>query len=81
MVFLLEDDSIQARAEDLNGRLVELFGEDIRIQVVFILNESAAPPHFSGDDNLRGFKKDQIPLLHLLAIAFEDVQIRGRASL
>jgi len=45
VVFLLEDDSIQARAEDLNGRLVELFGEDIRIQVVFILNESAAPPN------------------------------------
>ena len=81
VVFLLEDDSIQAGAEDLNGGLVELLGENIRIQVVFILNESAAPPQFPGDDDLRGLEKDQIPFLHLLAIAFEDMEIRGRASL
>ena len=81
MVFLLEDDSIKAGAEDLHGGLVELLGENIRIQVVFILNEGAAPPQFPGDDDLRGLEKDQIPLFHLLAIAFEDMEIRGRASL
>ena len=81
MVFLLEDDSIEAWAEDLYGGLVELLGENIRIQVVFILNEGRAPPQLPGDYHLRGLEKNQILFLHLLAIAFEDMEIRGRASL
>ena len=81
VVFLLEDDSMQAGAEDLNGGLIELLGENIRIQVIFVLNKSAAPPQFPGDDDLRGLEEDQIPLLHLLAVAFEDMEIRGGASL
>jgi hypothetical protein len=40
MVFLLEDDSLQAWAEDLDGGLIKLLGENIRIQVVSIFNKS-----------------------------------------
>jgi hypothetical protein len=43
IILLLEDDPIQAGAEDLNGRLVELLGENICVQVVFIFNESGPP--------------------------------------
>ncbi len=41
MVFLLEDESIQAGAEDFNGRLIELFGENFRVQIAFIPNKSS----------------------------------------
>ena len=81
VVFLLEDDSMKTGAEDFNGGLVELPGENIRVQVIFILDKGAAPPQFPGDDYLGGFEKNQIPFLHLLAIAFEDAIIRGLASL
>ena len=80
MVFLLEDDSMEAGAEDLDGGLVELLRENIRIQIIFILNESAAPPQFPGDDHLRGFEINQIPLFHLLAIALKDMKILGGVS-
>ena len=80
VVFLLEDDSMKAGAEDLNGGLVELFGENIRIQVIFVLNKGAASPQLPGDDDLRGFEEDQIPLFHLLAIAFQNMKIRGGIS-
>ena len=42
MVFLLKDDSMKAGSEDLNGGLVKLLGENIRIQVIFVLNKGAA---------------------------------------
>jgi hypothetical protein len=80
VVFLLEDDSMEAGAEDLHGGLVELLRENIRIQIVFVLDKGAAPPQFPGNNDLRGLKKDQISLFHLLAIAFEDVEILGGVS-
>ena len=80
VVFLLEDNPMKAGAENLNGWLVELLGKNIRIQVVFILNESAASPQLPGDDDLRGLEEDQIPLFHLLAVTLQDVEIRGGAS-
>ena len=48
MIFLLEDDSMKAGAEDLHGGLVELLRENIRIQVVIILDEWAAFSRLSG---------------------------------
>ena len=81
VIFLLENNSIEAGAEDLNGRLVELLGENIRIKIAFIFNEGRPPPQFPGEDDLRSLEKDQIPLLHMLPIAFEDMGIRGGASL
>jgi hypothetical protein len=80
MVFLFEDDSIQTRAKDLNGGLVNLLGKYLRIQVAFILNEYRTPPQFPGDDDLRGLEKDQIPFLHVLSITFKDIEILGRVS-
>jgi hypothetical protein len=47
MIFLLEYDSIQAAAEDLDGRLIELLGENIRVQVIFILNKTRTPSSVS----------------------------------
>jgi hypothetical protein len=61
VILLFKDDSIEAGTEDFNGRLVELVGEDIRVQAAFILNEYRTPPQFPGDDDLRGLEKDPIP--------------------
>jgi len=44
MVFLPEDESIQARAKDLYCRLIELPGKNIRVQVAFILNKTRTLP-------------------------------------
>ena len=33
------------------------------------------PPQFHGDDGLRDLEKDQIPILHVLPIVFEDMKI------
>ena len=65
--------SLQAGAEDFNGGLVELFGENIRIQAIFIFNEGASPSQLPGDNHLRSLEKDQIPFLHLLAVPFDSV--------
>ena len=81
VILLLEDNSLKAGAEDLHGRLIELFGENIRIQVVFVLDKGAPPSQLSGDVHLGSLEKNQIPFLHLLAIAFQDMVIWGRASL
>jgi len=59
---------------------LELLRENISIQVIFILNESAASPQLPGDDDLGGLDKDQIPLFHQLAVAFQHMIIRGMAS-
>ena len=80
MVFLLEYDSVQAGAKDLNGRLMELSGENLRVQVGFILNECQTSFKFPGDDYLRDLEKNQIPILHLLAVFLENVEILGRVS-
>ena len=80
MVFLLKDDSIQARSKDFNGGFKELLYEYFRIQIVFILNEGTTSPQFPCNDDLRSLKKDQSPFLHLLAAASKDMKILGRVS-
>lgn len=80
MVFLLEDNSIKAGAEDLNGGLIKLLGKNICVQVVFIFNKSRPPLQSSGDDDLRSFEENEIPILHVVAIAFEDMEILGGIS-
>ncbi len=40
MVFLLEYEAIEAWSQDLNGWLVKLLGENLWVQVVFILNKT-----------------------------------------
>jgi hypothetical protein len=79
MIFNVTD-HVQAEAKDLNGGLIKLLGKNIRIQVVFIFNEGRPPSQFPGDDDLRGFEQNEIPFLHMLAIAFKDMEIRGGVS-
>ena len=80
MILLLEDDPVQAGAEDLDGRLVELLDENIRTQVVCILNEGRSPPQLPRDDDLRGLEIHQVPVLNVLTIIFENTVIQGKAS-
>ncbi len=39
------------------------------------------PPQFHGDDGLRDLEKDQIPVLHVLPIIFEDMKILSGLSI
>jgi hypothetical protein len=81
MVFLLEDESIQAGTEDFNGRLIKLLGEHFSIEVGIILNKSGPSPQPPGNDRLRDFEQKQISFLQVLPIGFEDMKILGRLTI
>ena len=68
VVFLLEDESIQAGAEDVNSRLIELLHENIRVQVICILDLTRPPLQFPGDYDLRDLEKKKVAFLHVLPV-------------
>ena len=77
MVFLLEDGSIQAGSQDLQGWLIKLFGKDFWIQISIILDKSRPFPKLPGNNYLGHFQQNQVSFFRMLTIVLEDMEILG----
>lgn len=81
MVFLLEDDSIQAEANYFHGWLVKLLGEILRIKVGVIFHKPGPSPNLPGNDPLRNLQQRKVIILDVRMIAFGDLKVPAKINI